>query len=140
MVGPLVFTLDEANALVPSFEEAIATIDSDRERLRAAKVKLNALEMIWGAQLHGSECPDRPEAQALVAELEELEKSITATIQELAEQGAMIKDVGLGLVDVYHVHDGRLVCLCWKRGEEAIEAWHDVDTGFADRRPLDDAD
>ena len=137
MVGPRVFTLEEANALVPTFEEAFTAIDAERERLKAAKVKLNALEMIWGAELHAADCPDRAEAQALVQELKDLEEAVKGTIRELAAEGALVKDVGLGLVDVYHVHEGRLVFLCWQRGESTIEAWHDVDTGFADRRPLD---
>ena len=41
-----------------------------------------------------------------------------------------------GLADVYHVRDGRLVFLCWKRDEEEFEAWHHVDEGFAEREGL----
>jgi hypothetical protein len=33
--------------------------------------------------------------------------------------------------------DGREVYLCWQHGEEDIEFWHDLDAGFAGRRPSD---
>lgn len=136
MAGPRVFTLDEANEILPTLEQAFEEIDEQREKLRLAKIKLNALEMIWGARLHSNDCPDHEEAKALVGELEDLEKSVSGMVQQLAESGAVVKDVHLGLVDLYHVHEGQLVFLCWKRGEEEITAWHHVDTGYTDRQSL----
>ncbi len=32
---------------------------------------------------------------------------------------------------------GRVVLLCWKQGETAIEHWHTTQEGFANRKPLD---
>jgi hypothetical protein len=31
---------------------------------------------------------------------------------------------------------GRQVWLCWRRGEGAVEWWHELDTGFSSRQPL----
>jgi len=31
---------------------------------------------------------------------------------------------------------GRQVWLCWRRGEAAVEWWHEIDTGFSGRQPL----
>ena len=28
--------------------------------------------------------------------------------------------------------------LCWQLGEDSIEYWHDIETGFAGREPLDE--
>ncbi|MFT7463479.1 MAG: hypothetical protein ACI9EF_001823 [Pseudohongiellaceae bacterium] len=136
MAGPRVFTLEEANEILPTLEQSFDEIDEQRDRLRIAKIKLNALEMIWGAGLQRSDCTDHEEARALVTELEDLEKSVGGMVQKLAESGAVVKDVHLGLVDLYHVHEGQLVFLCWKRGEEEIIAWHHVDTGFSGRQSL----
>lgn len=136
MAGPRVFTLDEANEMLPDIDQAFEEIDELREKLRLAKVKLNALEMIWGSSLHIGDCPDRKEAKVLVGELEEVEKAVGAIVQRLAEAGTIVKDVHAGLVDLYHVHDGQLVFLCWKRGEDEIVAWHHVDTGYSDRESL----
>ena len=32
--------------------------------------------------------------------------------------------------------DGRLVWLCWRYGEESVGYYHDLDSGYAGRRPL----
>ena len=136
MAGPRVFTIEEANEIVPTLEQAFDEIDDQREKLRLAKIKLNALEMIWGTGLHASDCPDHGEARALVTELEDLEKAVGGMVQTLGESGAVVKDVHLGLVDLYHVHEGQLVFLCWKRGEEEFIAWHHVDTGYSERQSL----
>jgi hypothetical protein len=136
MVGPRVFTVDEANALVPKIEEAFVCIDGLREQLRATKIKLTALEMIWGGELQKKTCPDRNEVVSLVDQLKQLEERFQAVLAGLAQESVTVKDVDLGLVDIYHVREGRLVNLCWKRGEEAITTWHHVDEGFAGRAAL----
>jgi hypothetical protein len=42
----------------------------------------------------------------------------------------------MGLVDFLGRHKGHDVCLCWKLGEDAIEFWHEIQTGFAGRQPI----
>jgi hypothetical protein len=34
------------------------------------------------------------------------------------------------------MRESRIVYLCWRLGERAIEYWHETDTGFAGRQPL----
>jgi len=43
-----------------------------------------------------------------------------------------------GLVDFRSKLHGRTVLLCWKYGEERVAFFHELDTGFAGRRPLPD--
>jgi hypothetical protein len=40
------------------------------------------------------------------------------------------------LLDFPAMRAGREVCLCWQRGEESIEYWHEVEAGFAGRQPI----
>ena len=60
------------------------------------------------------------------------------TLAEASGLGCIIRDLELGLVDFYTMAGGRIVCLCWRRGEPKIEHWHPVDEGFSGRRPLED--
>ncbi len=48
-----------------------------------------------------------------------------------------IKDLDRGLIDFPAIIGGREVFLCWEQGEEDIEFWHDLDTGYAGRERLD---
>ena len=51
--------------------------------------------------------------------------------------GIVVRDVRSGLIDFPTVREGRIVHLCWRRGEPLrIEFWHEVDAGFAGRQPL----
>ena len=61
-------------------------------------------------------------------------------IQQIKEMGVLIKDVDKGLCDFPYMRQGRIVYLCWQLGEESIEYWHDIETGFGGREPLDETD
>jgi hypothetical protein len=47
-----------------------------------------------------------------------------------------VKDLNRGLIDFPAFLGGKEVFLCWERGEEDIEFWHDLASGYAGREPL----
>jgi hypothetical protein len=55
---------------------------------------------------------------------------------EVQDLGAVVKDTTTGLLDFYGKIDDRLVWLCWQYGEDAIAYYHELDAGFAGRKPL----
>jgi hypothetical protein len=58
-------------------------------------------------------------------------------IERIQRMGVVVRDIQAGLIDFPSVRDGRIVNLCWRRGEPLeIRWWHDLDTGFAGRQPL----
>jgi len=57
-------------------------------------------------------------------------------IRDLNAMGAVLKDPMTGLIDFYTWHDGELVFLCWRHGEETINYWHGLEDGFQGRRPV----
>ncbi len=61
---------------------------------------------------------------------------LSQLVDELAEIGVELKDYETGLVDFVGRHEGRDVYLCWKLGEEKITHWHELNTGFAGRKPV----
>jgi hypothetical protein len=60
----------------------------------------------------------------------------------IRQELAPLEDMGIevkaldGLVDFRALRDGRTVYLCWRFGEERISHWHELDSGFAGRRPI----
>lgn len=120
------FTLEEANALVPQINQLLNELTAARDQLAAMGVKLHSLLQRAGGNggnQHGNE---------YVMQLE-LFNSRLSTLQRI---GCELKDLDAGLVDFPSYRDGRLVYLCWRRGEDRIEFWHDLDAGFAGRQPL----
>jgi hypothetical protein len=47
-----------------------------------------------------------------------------------------LRDIETGLIDFPALANGRPIWLCWRFGEDGIGWWHDVNVGFAGRRPL----
>ena len=135
-MGPRVFTAREATALIPQIERILSELDAVRERLRKIKGKSDVLEMIWGEEVHSETNPDHREYTHYLAELEQAKKDFDATARKLAELEVVLKSIEHGLIDFYGVIDGRLVFLCWKRGERAVEYYHHLEDGFQGRHPI----
>jgi hypothetical protein len=73
------------------------------------------------------------ELSRLFVDFDRLDK-LVHRIQDL---GVRIKDINAGLMDFPALHEGREVYLCWRYGEPRVEFWHDIQSGFSGRRPID---
>jgi hypothetical protein len=67
-----------------------------------------------------------------------LASRLHSTLEQIRNRGVQVKDVRQGLLDFPARRAGRQVLLCWKVGEPSLAYWHDLETGFAGRRPVDD--
>jgi hypothetical protein len=127
---PQLFTVDEANALIPRLELIMERMQRRGIELRQAIEAMARegdtpmLNVEVGQLL---EC--RPELRALVDDLERC-------IAEIEELGAQFKGLELGLVDFPSEIDGQIGLLCWQYGEKEISHWHALDGGFEGRQPL----
>ena len=135
-MGPKILTAEEASALVSKLDEAFRRFDALREKSRQIKVKMTALEVIWGERVADASCPDHGEYAHHLEGLSRVNHEFAETAGSIESLGGVVKGVDAGLVDFFGVKEGRLVSLCWQRGEEAITHWHHVDDGFAGRQPL----
>lgn len=122
------FTIDEANALLPSVRQILRKIQRSRRRLstyrEAAKLAADGAEQGGGGM----------EGGALYATIL---TNFTEEIGELDTLGVQLKDFDRGLVDFPSLREGRVVLLCWQLGEgDQLEWWHDMDAGFGGRTPL----
>jgi len=135
-MGPRIYTPREASALVPKLIKAFDDIDEVRNRLKTIKSKLDVLEMIWGDEVQAATNPDHKEYLHYNEEIEQAKKDYDAAGRRIGEFEAVVKSIEQGLVDFYCVIDGRLVFLCWRRGEKSIEYYHHLEEGFAGRQPI----
>ena len=123
-----IFTVQEANALLPNVRSILAKIQQAHKNVsrysNEAKKAADAAERGGGGMVDG----------VLYARL--LTK-LTILMTELEGMGVQLKDYERGLVDFPSLREGRVVLLCWQLGEgDELEWWHDVDSGFAGRTPL----
>jgi hypothetical protein len=124
------FSLEEANALIPRLELIMERMQRRGIELREA---IEALAREGGEPMTNIEVSDllerRPELQGLVEELEQL-------IREIEACGGQFKGLELGLVDFPSEIDGQIGLLCWQYGEKEITHWHALESGFDGRQPL----
>ena len=62
------------------------------------------------------------------------------SIEILENTGVMIKSIEQGLLDFPSKRFDEEVCLCWKQGESEIKFWHEKDSGFMGRKPIEVSD
>ena len=74
-----------------------------------------------------------PERAAELVRLEALQREFEEALAELNALGAILKDAERGLVDFFGWIDDEVVHLCWLHGEETIDYWHAIHSGFAGR-------
>jgi hypothetical protein len=67
-----------------------------------------------------------------------LVKELHRDLDQLGTLGVLVQDLKRGQVDFPALRAGRPVLLCWQVGEDGLFFWHDLEGGFAARRPLDD--
>jgi len=127
------FTLDEANALVSWLEEKFRTLELSREEYHILQERLK--EMVDNETSDG---PSGSKAEMTQARenADRLAKEIEDGVEEILDRGIIVRTVDTGLVDFPSQREGREVYLCWIRGEDQIEFWHETDRGFAHRQPL----
>jgi hypothetical protein len=122
------FTLEEANALLPTVRAIVGRIQ--RAYSRVAGAQEDARRAAAGAQFGGGGMEGGSRYVASLAELAE-------SAGQLEALGVQLKDYERGLIDFPSMRDGRVVLLCWQLGEgESVEWWHDLESGFAGRQPL----
>jgi hypothetical protein len=122
------FSVDEANALLPGVRQIVAAIARAHGRVAASQE--GARLAAEGAKSGGGSMPG---GAGYVRALLRLAESVG----ELETLGVQLKDYERGLIDFPAMRDGRVVLLCWQLGEgDRIEWWHDLDAGFAGRQPL----
>jgi hypothetical protein len=139
MDGQRIFTVDEANELIPQLEAAFDELEEERRELDQGIDRIKILDVLWGPRLREPANPDRQEFLTHRASVRQTLREIEAVVERrILSLGVRFPTGGLahGLVDFPTTLDGRVVFLCWKRGESRIQAWHEVDGGFAGRRPL----
>lgn len=127
---PHVFSVEEANALIPRLTELLLALRDRRDKLEAIR-RAGAGHV--GPSGNGHLDPLR---QAEARRGEELAREINDLFNTITTLGLELKGIDEGLIDFPAERDGRPVYLCWKLGEERVAFWHELDAGFAGRQPL----
>ncbi|MCS7262191.1 MAG: DUF2203 domain-containing protein [Aquificaceae bacterium] len=120
-----VFDLETARELITIIKPIVEEINLKREELQGC---LSRLE----------EETDMLEKLYLESHVKDLDAEIRKLFQKIESLGGVIKGLDPILVDFLSFHKNRYIWLCWKEDEDTIMFWHELDEGFAGRKPIEE--
>ena len=121
------FTLDEANALIPWLAEKFQNLNLVRQEYVSIQERMNDPRINSGNEIEVSE---------LKSTSDQLGRQLEEGVEEILDQGIIVRDMSLGLVDFPSLRDDRDIYLCWIGGEVRVDYWHEVNQGFSHRQPI----
>ena len=119
------YTREEAQALLPQLRQWLKRLNELRHELERCDKRLSSL-MHSGNDLGGDL------VNKWIRTLTEMQE----LLGEFQRRDIQIKDLERGLLDFPAIIGGKEVFLCWEQDEDAVEFWHDLDTGFSGRERL----
>jgi hypothetical protein len=120
------YTLEQANELLPALKALLAELREAKDQLTDAELHEVLSD---AAPTNGGGEPGQQVGTAYLR--------VRGLLHRLQAAGIVLRDVDRGLIDFPSIRDGEEVYLCWELGEDRIEHWHDIESGFLGRQPLD---
>ena len=125
------FTTNEAN-------EALPDVIKKFEYALAKKNEVTKIEQ--QLQLSLSTTDSFEEYVTLKQKLNSVITKFYESVEILENTGVVVKSIEQGLLDFPSKRFNEEVWLCWKYGETEIRFWHDKDSGFMGRKPIEVSD
>ena len=128
------FTVNEANDLLPELRPLVEQVLENIRRLKSASETVIRRERLD---------PDAPDLMERLRESEEVAKLIAQvqlSVDAINARGCICKGVEQGLIDFPCVLGAEVVFLCWQLGEPHVVFWHRIEDGFAGRKRLLETD
>jgi len=122
------FTTNEAN-------EALPGVIKKFEYALAKKNEVTKLEQQLQMSLSSTNS-----FEEYVTQKQKLNSAITKfyeSVEILENTGVVVKSIEQGLLDFPSMRFNEEVWLCWKYGETEIKFWHEKDSGFMGRKPIE---
>jgi hypothetical protein len=134
------YDVDRANAAIPEVREILELLRDQRaELIRLRDLVLerqNAVEA--GPSTRGGDDDPDDELRLIRLRMQGLIDQMQAGVARIDSLGITLRDIESGLIDFPALANGRQIFLCWRLGEEEVDWWHELSTGFDSRQPLID--
>jgi len=127
---PRLFTVNEANELLPKLRPLVEQVLDNIRRLKGASESVIRREGL------DPEAPNLMNRLRDDGEIAKLIGQVKGWVDEINSYGCICKGVEQGLIDFPCLLGSEVVFLCWQVGEAAVGYWHRIEDGFAGRKPL----
>jgi hypothetical protein len=132
---PPLFTISEVNALIPTLNLIVAQQLREQSDIEQGLAELTQRKGRTPDSLEPA-ADDESDVQKLKTELRARVGRYDSGWRKVRALGGIVKDPQIGLIDFYGRVEGRVVWLCWRYGEDSLGYYHELDEGYAGRRPI----
>jgi hypothetical protein len=119
------YSLPQARAQLPWVRRRLGEMRTARARLTDDQARAALAD---SAPSNGGGRPGKQVGEAFLV--------LQAGAAEFDERDIVLRDLDRGLIDFPAIREDHEVYLCWIDGEPDIAFWHELDAGYAGRRPL----
>jgi hypothetical protein len=130
---PRLFTVAEANGILPQLRSLMERVHRNLELLRQES------EVAIRQEGLSPESPELMERLKARSSIVHIIQEIHELVEEINSFGCVCKGVEEQLVDFPCQLGEEIVFLCWRYEEESVGYWHSAEDGFKGRRPLLDS-
>ena len=118
------YDLDEANSRLAEVRDVLALLRDQRAELIRLRDRTREPDV------------DEDESRRIHLRMQGIVDQMQAAVAQLISWDITLRDIETGLIDFPALVNGRQVCLCWRLGEDSVEWWHELSSGFAGRRRI----
>ena len=131
------FSLEEANALLPELDSRMGLIEHARERYAHLHDEILMHELVVRAELEAGMVEDSAGLDSTVHHLEAILQELEREIDAILKLGCFVRSLERGWVDFPAARGSEKIYYCWRRGEASIGFYHTGRDGATERQPLD---
>ena len=125
------FTTKDANLILPDVIKKFENALEKKNEILKLEQKLQM--MLTAGNRFDEYIPLKQKLNAVITQFYEASENLEKT-------GVVIKSIDQGLLDFPSKRFDEDVWLCWKYGETEIKFWHEKDSGYMGRKPVDVSD
>lgn len=128
---PHLFTIDEANALIPQIENILTRFDRKKQVSEKLHDELLMEELLRERGSLGAQASDLERLESFLAEeivkLDNTIQEIESEIQAIRSMGCKVRNLSKGLIDFPAEQNGSAIFYVWKRGESAVHYYRKIE-------------
>jgi hypothetical protein len=125
------FTTKDANLILPDVIKKFEIALEKKNEISKLEQKLQM--MLSTATRFDEYIPLKQQLNSVITQFYQASENLEKT-------GVVIKSIDQGLLDFPSKRFEEDVWLCWKYGETEIKYWHEKDSGYMGRKPVDVSD
>lgn len=134
------FSVEEANALLPQLETFLLRITQKKEQMHRLHDELFMGELLHEA-VQSRPAPAFPEKgnghlDSGACEVDARVSDLEADLAQIRSLGCILRHLDAGWVEFPAERQGKMIYLCWKKGEPAIGFYRQMHAPFTERLPL----